>query len=113
MLGKPNVDKVIAELDKVKSTTLGSLLGFMHTFNLRFGPATTPRQRAIYEELYPMMASHRDRVLKESGLAENNPPKTQTPPPPASKRPTDFFQGMHLDNLEGTKGNNGGGANPQ
>jgi len=113
MLGKPNVDKVIAELDKVKSTTLGSLLGFMHTFNLRFGPATTPRQRAIYEELYPMMASHRDRVLKESGLAENNPPKTQTPPPPASKRPTDFFQGMHLDHLEGTKGNNGGGANPQ
>src|SRR5205807_2464730 len=38
MLTKPEVDKILAELDKVKETSLGSLLAFMHAYNLRFGP---------------------------------------------------------------------------
>jgi len=91
MLDKPQVDKVLAELDTIKKTTLGNLLGFMHSFNLRFGPATTPEQRAVYAQLYPMLVAQRDRIMKDAGLADNPPPK------PQKDRPTDFFQGIHLD----------------
>jgi len=99
MLENPQTEKVIAELSKVANTTLGGMLGFMHTYNLRFGPATTPQQRAAYDGLYPLMVSHRDKVVKDAGLPEA---KTAAQ---ARKQPTDFFQGMHLDHLEGTRRN--------
>jgi len=94
MLENPQTEKVIAELAKVQNTSLGSLLGFMHTYNLRFGPAMSAQQRAVYETLYPLMVEHRDKVVKPSDV----------PPPPAAQarsHPTEFFQGMHLDHLEG------------
>jgi len=97
MLENPQTEKVLAELEKVKDTSLGSLMGFMHTYNLRFGPATTPEQRAVYETLYPLMVAHRDKVVKDAGI----------PAPPAAgqarNHPTEFFSGMHLDHLEGKK----------
>ncbi len=91
MLDKPRVDKILAELDMVKKTTLGSLLGFMYTFNLRFAPATTPDQRAVYEQLYPLMAAQRDRLVKESGIGDD------AAPPARKERPVNFFQGLHLE----------------
>ena len=69
----------------------------MHTFNLRFGRPTTPEQTAAYEQLYPLLAAHRDRVMKDSGLAAKADDKAPTagvghaPPPP---QPSDFFRGM-------------------
>lgn len=96
MLENPKVEKVIAEVQKVKQTTLGSLLGFMHTYNLRFAPATTPEQRVVYQQLYPMMVALRDKIVKPS---ENQPPAPATTT--ASKsHPTDFFQGLHLDKIK-------------
>jgi hypothetical protein len=97
MLQKPQVDKILAELDPIKETTLGSLLGFMHTYNLRFAPATTPQQREIYTNLYPLMSETRDRILKEVAGGESNggTPLARSNPRSAS----DFFQGMHLENL--------------
>lgn len=94
MLERPQTEKVLAELKKVKKTSVGSLLGFMHTYNLRFGATTTPEQRTIYEKLYPSLLALRDKVVKDSGA----------PPAPAatarsSSRTPDFFQGMHLDDL--------------
>jgi hypothetical protein len=99
MLEKPQVDKILAELDSVKETTLGSLLGFMHTYNLRFAPANTPEQRVVYENLYPIMDAARDKVLAEAGVGEDGktPPK---PKPDLSRSATDFFQGMKLEHLE-------------
>jgi hypothetical protein len=94
MLENPRVEKVLAELEKFPKTTLGNLLGFMHTYNLRFGPAMTAEQRTIYDDLYPRLVAHRDRVYKDTGIANAAPPKPKG-------RPTDFFQGMHLDHLEG------------
>jgi hypothetical protein len=94
MLESPNVDKVLAELKKVQKTTLGSLLGFMHTYNLRFGPATTQRQRAVYNDLYPMLTGYRDRVLKSL-----NPDTSQPVATAAKGGPSDFFQNMHLEHL--------------
>jgi hypothetical protein len=110
LLEKPRYEKIIAELDAIKETTLGSLLGFMHTFNLRFGRPTTPEQRAAYEQLYPLIAAHRDRVYREAGVSPKSEDKDKEkdtsntpPPPPAADRPTDFFRGMRLDHLEGKK----------
>jgi hypothetical protein len=101
MLEKPQVDKIIAELDMVKDTTIGNLLGFMHTYNLRFAPATNTAQRTVYENLYPIMAAARDRVLKDAEAGANGNP----PPAPDNRRATDFFQGMHLEHLESRSSN--------
>jgi hypothetical protein len=60
----------------VKSTTLGNLLAFMHIYNLRFGPAQTPHQKLIYEQIYPALDEVRDRISKESKadeIAQANP----------------------------------------
>ncbi|MHC5537623.1 hypothetical protein ACYOEI_05265 [Singulisphaera rosea] len=95
MLENPRVEKAIAALEKHPQTTLGGLLGFMHTYNLRFAPATTPEQRAIYADLYPKLVSHRDRVVKDSGI------DTSQPAPKPKGNPTDFFQGMNMNHLGG------------
>jgi len=97
MLDKPKVDKILAELDTVKETSLGSLLAFMHAYNLRFGPATTDDQRAVYTNLYGIMVDARDRIMKDvqdtqSGdrpIARDN-----------QRHPVDFFQGLHLEPLD-------------
>jgi hypothetical protein len=93
MLDKPNVDKILAELEKVRSTTVGNLLGFMHTYNLRFGVAETPRQRAVYHELYPVLAATRDKIVQGGGTGDTAVAR--------GAKPTDFFSGMHLDDLTG------------
>ncbi|MDR3637774.1 MAG: hypothetical protein P4L84_28470 [Isosphaeraceae bacterium] len=95
MLERPGVDKILAELDKIDKTTIGSLLGFMHTFNLRFGRASTPRQRAAYEAIYPLLDAERDKLVQETDLAARTVVKAK------KREATDFFQGMHLDHLEG------------
>ena len=108
MLEKPQVDKILAELDMVKETSLGSLLGFMHTYNLRFAPATTDAQGTVYENLYPLMAEARDKTLTEAGAGGNANANGNAPPPVArnnGRSPTDFFQGMHLDHLESRSNN--------
>jgi hypothetical protein len=103
MLDKPQVDKILAELDSVKDTTLGSLLGFMHTYNLRFGPATNIAQRSVYENLYPIMAAARDRILKDAEAGgDGNPPLARD----NRRAATDFFQGMHLEHLAPRSSNN-------
>ena len=87
MLENPNIEPVLNELEKIENTTVGNLLGFMHTFNLRFGQATTPAQRAIYTELYPILVSHRDRVVKEAGIPPRGRRRTRRrAAPPTSSR---------------------------
>jgi hypothetical protein len=57
MLHKPDVEEVIAGLEKAPNTNLGELLGFMHAYSLRFGPAETAEQKQIYQDLYPILVS--------------------------------------------------------
>ncbi len=68
----------------------------MHTYNLRFGRATTPDQRAVYEQLYPMVDALRDKVAKETD-ADGKPADYKV----SREYPANFFSGMHLDHLEG------------
>ena len=57
MLHRPDVEEAIAGLEKGPSTNLGELLGFMHAYSLRFGPAQTAEQKRIYQDLYPILVS--------------------------------------------------------
>ena len=68
LLEQPDTKQVIDELRKVKTTSLANLLGFMHAFNLRFGPATTPREKIVYNKLYPLLDDTRDHVISEAKL---------------------------------------------
>jgi hypothetical protein len=97
MLERPDVEKVVRELDKTRSTTLAHLLGFMHTFNLRFGRATTPEQRAAYESLYPPMAAFCDKALKSL----DQKPATAYKKAETPTQPGEFFRGMKPNELEG------------
>jgi hypothetical protein len=107
MLEKTNVDAVLAELEKIENTTIGNLVAFMHSYNLRFGAATKPKQVNAYRDLYPIMVAARDKVVGKpselngevaNGAPVRNPtevfhgfdpnhlnpkPNATTPPPPA------------------------------
>jgi hypothetical protein len=95
LLQKPDIGPAILELRKVTDTTIGKLLGFMHTFNLRFGPATTPKQRQIYRQLYEILDQTRDTVLAEAKLGS---PSTAGANP---KDATDFLQGVKQGRSQG------------
>lgn len=98
MLERPQIEEVLNELRNVEKTNLGNLLGFMRTFNLRFGPATTPEQRNAYAELYPTMDGARDRLLADLKLPEA--------PPTYRAQPHDFFSAMSDEQLRGTRQRN-------
>ena len=94
MLERPNVEAVIAQLEKIENTTLGNLVAFMHTYNLRFAPATTPKQVAAYRELYPTMLGQRDKILGKPTDANGE----ETQPPPV-ENPTAMFHGLGPNHL--------------
>jgi hypothetical protein len=95
MLANPQVEKVLSELRKIETTTVGNLLGFMRTFNLRFGPATTPAQRNAYGELYTAMDQVRDKIMAEAKLDDSVTEKAK------KAQLHDFFSAMEMDHVEG------------
>ncbi len=97
LLEKPQIEEVLSELNKIEKTTVGNLLGFMHTFNLRFAPATTPRQRQVYEELFPIIDQIRDKIIAETKLDDNVTARA------GRGKLRDFFSAMDLDQIEGRK----------
>ncbi len=97
MLEMPNVEKIVDELRSYDEASLSSLMGFMHTFNLRFGPATTPQQTQAYSELFPKMARMRDRIYEAAKLDEA-PAMTAAE---AHRPARDFFSAMQLNHARG------------
>jgi hypothetical protein len=97
MLEKPEIQQVLDELKKIEKTSVGNLLGFMHTFNLRFGPATSGRQRQVYNELFPILDQTRNRILGEAKLDETANGKAN------KGKLHDFFSAMDMENIEGKK----------
>ena len=101
MLERPNVDKILGELEKFENTTIGHLVGFMHSYNLRFAPATTVKQRAVYRELYPLMLASRDKVVgkpDQNANANANTEETPARPQPVED-PTSIFYGLDSNHL--------------
>jgi hypothetical protein len=97
LLEKPDIEQVLEELRKIEKTSVANLLAFMHTFNLRFGPATTPRQREVYSELYPILDQTRDRIIGEAKIDESATEKAK------KGKLHDFFSAMEMDHIEGKK----------
>jgi len=71
MMEKPDIKEALDQLRLVKSTTLGNLIAFMHVYNLRFGAATTPHQKLIYDQIFPALDEVRDRIARESKVDES------------------------------------------
>ena len=64
MYKTPAMNFLLAGVEKRPEANLGDLLNFMSSFNLRFGPANTPRQREVYGKLYPELDALRDQVAQ-------------------------------------------------
>ena len=96
MLERPDIDKVLAELDTIQETTLGSLLVFMHTFNLRFGKPGDPGAACrLPGDLSPLDAL-RDRVLVAIDPKNSGKPSAQVHSPP-----TEILGALSFEQLEG------------
>jgi hypothetical protein len=96
MLETPSVDQFLTGLNKVDSTTLGHLIAFMHTFNLRFGAAKTPVQEQTYDQLYPLLVAVRDQGKVPSANPYTTSSETQDP-----KKVSAYFSGMQFDPKHG------------
>jgi hypothetical protein len=91
LLERPDTTAAFTELRKVQTTSLSNLIAFMEIYNLRFGQATTPRQRLIYRDLFAQIDAVRDRVVKDATIDET---AAALPDPGAA---TDFFGKLFLD----------------
>lgn len=96
MLERGNFEQVLGELEKIQTTTAGNLIAFMHTYNLRFGAATTPGQREAYRELYPILASTREKLIGKAGEG----PALTSPGNVAPNPPTALFHGIDDKHLQ-------------
>jgi hypothetical protein len=95
MLERPDVEQFLKGLDRYPATTLGHLITFMHSFNLRFGAAKTPEQEAAYDQIYPMLVQLRDQA---QAMGPN--PITAQPPMPDPRQATSFFSAMPYNQLQ-------------
>jgi hypothetical protein len=95
MLERPQVEQFLKGLNRYPTTTMGHLVTFMHSFNLRFGVAKTPEQEATYDQIYPMLVQLRDQ---SQGLAPI--PITAQAPLPDPKQATTFFSGMQYSHFQ-------------
>jgi exonuclease VII small subunit len=94
MLERPDTNEAFDQLRMVKSTSLGNLIAFMEVYNLRFGAATTPGQRLLYRQLFPVLDDLRDRVVKGAGLDDES--TVLANPGPVG----DFFSKFDVDQSE-------------
>lgn len=101
LLQTPAIDVLLAGVEKRPDTTVGDLLTFMTACNLRFGVAKTNEQRAVYDQLYPLLVAMRDEAQGSPAAAETT---ATAAAPNGQERPGEFFAGMsyeHLDPAEG------------
>jgi hypothetical protein len=89
LLAKPDIQPAILALKKVQDTTIGNLLGFMHAYNLRFGRATTLKEKQAYHQLFEVLDQTRDQILSEAKL-DGTATASATP-----AHATQFFQNLN------------------
>ena len=92
MLDTPAIDLLLAGVEKRPDATVGELLGFMNAFNLRFGSATTPKQKEVYDLLYPKLVDLRNQIAP--ALAATTAAQT------SGSEPKEFFNGMSYQDLQ-------------
>jgi hypothetical protein len=90
--------KILDRLEDDKGATAGDLVAFMNAYNLRFGPATTDRQVAVYRELLPILAGVRDSI--NTGGATPTPPAPDRTGEGLRSAAKGAFKGMGWDQIE-------------
>ncbi|MDR3637696.1 MAG: hypothetical protein P4L84_28070 [Isosphaeraceae bacterium] len=96
MLNDPSMQKILAQLGSTKEVPVGDLIAFMHSYNLRFAPATTARQIDIYRALVQLLTQVSTDVSVEPApapTADRDGKKLQS----AAKA---AFQGMKWKQLD-------------
>jgi hypothetical protein len=96
LLADPSMKTFLGELEQNKDQTVGQLIAFMHSFNLRFGPATSARQIEVYSRLVPTLTAIRDEPAADHDQA--SPPDRSGEGLKSAARSA--FQGMTWDQLE-------------
>jgi hypothetical protein len=91
MLNTPAIDVILAGVENRPDTTLGDLILMMNAFSLRFGVATTARQRQVYDTLYPRLVDLRTESAR--ALAAANPVGS------VKGAVQDFFSSMSFEDL--------------
>ena len=103
MMETPAVDVLLAGVEKHPEASLGDLMKFMTTFNLRFGVAETPRQRAVYTQLYPMLAQVRTELRSGAAPAPGVPAEA-APTQASANAPLEAFDNLSYDQIDGAAG---------
>src|SRR5271166_4524674 len=93
MIDTTALDLLLAGVEKRPDAMLGELLGFMNAFNLRFGPATTPKQKEVYDSLYPKLVDLRNQISPALGA-------TSAATASGGTEPREFFSGMSYQDLQ-------------
>jgi hypothetical protein len=75
LLNDPSMKTFLAKLDGNEERSVGNLVAFMNSHNLRFGPATSDRQIEIYTRLVPILTAIRDHV-KTAAYVPSRPDRT-------------------------------------
>ncbi len=96
MLDGPSLDIFLAELKGNEEVGLDRLLAFMRSFALRFGIATNPNQKEVYDTLYPMLVQLRNEMF---GQGTGSLPANAPPPQENDQRPQQFFSKMQMKDL--------------
>jgi hypothetical protein len=100
MLDGPSLNVFLEGIESRNDITLAKLLGFMQSFNLRFGVVKNPNQRDAYRTLQPLLAA----VRKEAYGSSSGPlPPTDTTLANRTERPKDFFAGVNPEELNKAK----------
>ena len=101
MLNDPGMRKILAQLEDSKGATVGDLIAFMNAYNLRFGPATTDRQVAMYRQLLPILTALRDSINTD-GAPPTPPDRSGEGLQSAAKG---AFRGMDWSQIEAQRKN--------
>ena len=107
LLRKPDIQPALIELKKVQDTTVGNLLGFMHSFNLRFGVAQTIKEKQAYQQLFEILDGTCDQILAEAKL-DSTATAQATP-----RRVPDFLQNLNQGQPQGGTPQPPPAGNPQ
>lgn len=99
MMESPEIGAFLKDLDRTDATSLAALIGFMQTFNLRFGVASAPPQRTAYDELFTRLRAVRDQLF--AGMEA--PDAIQAPETLHPEYAESFFGSMEDQDLEEKK----------
>jgi hypothetical protein len=89
MLRTPAVNVLLSDAAKHPEASVGDMLAFMKSYNLRFGVADSPREREVYDRLYPLMVKIRDEAFPKTkpGLPSDTPGNDE--------HPAEFFSNLN------------------